>query len=209
MRVSPSILIAVALLALLGDRARADIPLGLYVGGGFGQADVTATVSAADITGIAQYNGEFEAHRSAFQIVAGARPISPVGAEISYVDFGHPDGTLFGQPAGASMRGGALFAMGYLPLPLIEVYGKAGFARIQSHVTGFASPIGVTCAIGSCPSPIGFRYYHIDRTDTGLAAGAGAQVKLGAMGVRAEYERFNAAGEHPSLVSIVVTWTVL
>jgi len=181
----------------------------LYVGGGFGQSELDASVSTSGPFGLEQYNGEFKTHRSAFQVVAGARPISLVGAEIAYVDFGHPNGTLFGQPSSASMRGGAAFAMAYLPLPLIEVYAKAGVARLQSHVSGLTPPTGVTCPIGPCPYPLGIKYYHIDRTDTAFAAGAGAQVKLGPMAVRAEYERFTAAGEHPSLVSIVVTWTIL
>jgi len=47
----------------------------------------------------------------------------------------------------------------------------------------------------------------LDRTNTGFAAGAGAQFKLGSWAVRAEYERFNAAGANPSLVSLGVTWT--
>ncbi len=209
-RATPSIF-AAALLALSGGRAWAAISPGLYVGGGFGQSELDASVSTSGPFDLGQYNGEFKAHRSAFQVVAGARPISLVGAEIAYIDFGHPNGTLFGQPASASMRGGAAFAMGYLPLPLplIEIYAKAGVARLQSHVSGLTPPNGVTCAIGACPYPLGIKYYHIDRTDTAFAAGAGAQVKLGPMAVRAEYERFTAAGEHPSLVSIVVTWTIL
>jgi opacity protein-like surface antigen len=209
MRATLPVLAAVVLLTLSGNRALAAGSPGLYVGGGFGQADLKASVSTTDAAGSVRYNGEFQAHRSAFQVVAGVRPLSLVGAEIAYVDFGRPNGTLFEQPASASMHGGAAFALGYLPLPLVEVYGKAGFARLQSQVSGLTQPFGVTCPIGGCPSPVAARYYQIDRTSTGFAAGAGAQVKLGSMAVRAEYERFNAAGEHPSLVSIVVTWTVL
>ena len=37
--------------------------------------------------------------------------------------------------------------------------------------------------------------------------GLGAQYKLGSWAVRAEYERFNAAGENPSLLSVGITWT--
>ena len=37
----------------------------------------------------------------------------------------------------------------------------------------------------------------------------GAQFKLGAWAVHAEYERFNAAGGNPNLVSLGVTWTFL
>jgi len=44
-------------------------------------------------------------------------------------------------------------------------------------------------------------------TNTSLAAGAGAQVKLGAWALRAEYERFNVAGGNPGLASLAATWT--
>ena len=39
--------------------------------------------------------------------------------------------------------------------------------------------------------------------------GAGAQVKLGPFALRGEYERFDAAGAHPSLWTIGATWTFL
>jgi photosystem II stability/assembly factor-like uncharacterized protein len=38
-------------------------------------------------------------------------------------------------------------------------------------------------------------------------AGAGVQYKLGSWAVRAEYERFNAHGAHPSLLSLGIAWT--
>jgi hypothetical protein len=38
------------------------------------------------------------------------------------------------------------------------------------------------------------------------AGGGGAQYKFGSWAVRAEYERFNAAGGNPSLLSAGVTW---
>jgi hypothetical protein len=35
----------------------------------------------------------------------------------------------------------------------------------------------------------------------------GAQYKFGSLAVRAEFERFNAAGEHPSLLTLGLTWS--
>jgi opacity protein-like surface antigen len=46
-----------------------------------------------------------------------------------------------------------------------------------------------------------------DTTNTGFAAGAGVQYKLRSWAVRAEYERFNADGAHPSLLSLGIAWT--
>jgi hypothetical protein len=47
----------------------------------------------------------------------------------------------------------------------------------------------------------------VNRSDTSFAAGVGAQVKFGSLALRAEYERFDAAGENPSLVSLGLTWS--
>lgn len=45
-----------------------------------------------------------------------------------------------------------------------------------------------------------------NRTNTGFAGGAGTQFKIGSFAVRGEYERFNAAGGNPSLLSLGITW---
>jgi opacity protein-like surface antigen len=47
--------------------------------------------------------------------------------------------------------------------------------------------------------------FRLDRTNTNFAAGAGVQVKFCSWAARAEYERFNAAGGNPSLVSLGLT----
>jgi opacity protein-like surface antigen len=44
-------------------------------------------------------------------------------------------------------------------------------------------------------------------TNTSVAAGAGAQFKLGAWALRAEYERFNVASGNPGLASLAATLT--
>src|SRR5207244_921027 len=68
-------------MALPINQARALNPLGFYVGGAFGQARVDAT--APDASG-------FRENHSAFKVMVGVRPISVVGAEFAYADFGHP-----------------------------------------------------------------------------------------------------------------------
>ena len=74
----------------------------------------------------------------------GFRPISWLGAELTYFDLGHPEGTLSvttngqvqGYPANASFKGEAAFGMIYLPIPLIDVYAKVGVARAHSWFAG-------------------------------------------------------------------------
>jgi opacity protein-like surface antigen len=186
---------AVLAICVSGPAAAAD-PLGLYVGGSIGQAQIAAQVSDPFIA----LSDRFKKNHSAFKVMVGLRPISPLGAELSYMDFGHPSGTLFGLPADASMRGVSAFGILYLPLPVIDVFAKAGVARIQSATSGFAPNPNLICLIAPCTSP-----FQLDRTNTSFAAGAGAQLRFGPLGARAEYERFNAAGENPYLLSLGLT----
>jgi len=43
-----------------------------------------------------------------------------------------------GNPANASMKGVSAFGMFYFPVPIIDLYLKAGIARIQSALSGLA-----------------------------------------------------------------------
>jgi hypothetical protein len=139
-------LVALILAALPIEPSLAVDLLGLYVGGAVGDAQVDA--NAPGIT-----TGDFKQNHSAFKIMAGVHPISPLGAELDYIDFGHPSGSLGGQAADASMKGAAAFGLLYLPLPLpvVDVYAKAGLARLQSTLNGNQVLSGVgTCAICNC-----------------------------------------------------------
>ena len=141
--------------------------------------------------------------------MVGPRPLPSLGAELSYLDFGHPAGSLFGKPADASMRGESAFGVVYLPVPMVDVFVRAGAAHIQSIVTGFAPNgipdnvcvVGVPC--GTSRSPI-----RQDRNSTNFASGGGVQFKFDAWAVRAEYERFNFAGQSPYLASLRLTWSL-
>jgi opacity protein-like surface antigen len=98
------------------------------------------------------------------------------------------------------MKGAAAFGVLYLPLPVVEVYVKARLARLESTLNAFSpeQPSCIPCAPAT---------FQLDRTNTGFAAGAGAQHKFGSWAVRKEYERFNAAGGNPSLLSAGITWS--
>jgi hypothetical protein len=175
--------------------AFADDLLGLYVGGAAGQSQVEANAPSI---------GDFKQNHSAFKVIAGIRPISLIGAELSYIGFGHPSGSINAVSSDVSEKGADAFGVLYLPVPVVDVFMKAGLARLQSTLTSIKGGVG-TCTITN-PNCALFR---LDRTNTSFAAGAGAQVKFGSWAVRAEYERFNAAGGNPSLVSLGLTWTFL
>jgi opacity protein-like surface antigen len=187
---------------------------GLYLEGAFGQAKVAARGLPDPFTGTTRI-GDFKENHSAYQVAVGARPISLVGAELAYFDFGHPRaivGSIATPIIGVSdvsgdvaMKGSAAFGILYLPVPILDVYVKAGLARIESTARTTVTLSGpILCIVGHPQCQ--FSQQH-ETTNTGFAAGAGAQYKLGRWAARAEYERFNADGAHPSLLSLGIAWT--
>jgi len=182
--------VAAFVLSLAVPGAQAATPLGLYVGGAFGQARVEATLPDAS---------QFREDHSAFEVILGVRPLPVAAAELAYVDFGHPSrlGGSYPYVPEVSMKGATAFAMFYLPVPVVEVFVKGGVARLQSKA-------GLDLVCSSCLlAPL---FLPISHTNTSFAGGAGVQYKLGAFAVRGEYERFNAAGGNPHLLSLGVTW---
>jgi opacity protein-like surface antigen len=191
-------MVAVLLCLLPVSHALAAELLGLYVGAGIGEARVEAATSGQFGAPFPSLS-DFRENHSAYKFMVGARPISLVAAELAYVDFGHPRVT--GLPGltsvDVSMKGLTAFGMLYLPVPVVDIYLKAGLARLDSRLTVTA------CGVGLCQTA------RLTPTNTGFAAGAGLQLKLAAWAARLEYERFNAAGGNPSLVSAGLTWSFL
>jgi Outer membrane protein beta-barrel domain len=185
-----------AALGVLGaaPAAFADNLLGLYVGAGVGQSSVRS--DDYDFG----YREHFSDHHFAWKGIIGIRPISLVGAEFEYIDFGHPGGDsddyYYDAYSGPDThpRAAALFAVGYLPIPLpfIDIYGKAGVARLHMNVDRYAGDGGT---------------YRTTVNDTDFAYGAGVQSKIYGLTLRAEYERINSSYGDPDMVSVSATWT--
>jgi opacity protein-like surface antigen len=162
-------LCATGALAFGSASAQAQVPgLDVYVGGGVGQSD--ADVSAPD----------FDSKDFAWKVFVGARAFSFVGAELNYIDFGKPSG------GGNELeyKGFAGYGVFYvpLPLPILDVYLKAGVARLDIDV----------------PTE------DFSTDDTKFAYGGGLQLKFGSFAVRAEYEQYEVKdlSAKPSLLSV-------
>ena len=160
---------------------------GVYVGASAGQSSVKADPL------------EFSKHDSGWKVLLGIRPITVLGAEIVYLDFGHPSysqGVLGGL--NASVRASATEALGlvYLPLPisLVDLYGKGGVAWLNYRASSSSSCLACT-------------FFNADYAQTRFAYGAGAQLKLDKLAVRVEYDRVSASSGDPSLISAGLTWT--
>lgn len=205
---------AVALLITAVPAARADV-VGVYAGGAVGQGRIDSNLTAPaapPITTAPTSIGSFTENHSAYKLVAGVRALALVGAEIEYLDLGHPSrsfsSSVVSGTADVKMSGGGAFGMLYLPVPVVSVYLKAGLARLHatSNVTGQIPGVG-TCVINNPNCALVTQRKSV--TNTSFAAGAGVQVKLGPIALRAEYERFNAAGGNPGLASVGAFWNFL
>ncbi|MFO1427462.1 MAG: outer membrane beta-barrel protein [Steroidobacteraceae bacterium] len=158
---------------------------GVYLGASIGRAN-----SRADLAGVTALLREFDKDDTGFKAFVGVRPIDLVAAEITYVDFGSPSQAIAAGSARGEIRGAAAFGVVYLPLPLpLDLYGKAGFARLDTKVTA-----------GS---------FRLDRSGTDFAWGVGAQFSLGSLAIRAEYERYRTDVGQPDLLSVGLSWTFL
>jgi hypothetical protein len=178
-------------------------PLGLYVGGALGESSVRVDESV-----FAGPPG-FDAHRNAWKLLVGLRPISLLGAELDYLDFGRARFVGPVSSLGTALRGDAhpkataLFGIIYapIPVPLLDVYAKAGVARLRTDLNA-----STYCAVSPCVVTV-VAPLALNRTDTRLAYGAGVQFKFAAFAGRFEYERINASTGDPDVASFGITWS--
>lgn len=185
--------------------ALADVdPIGLYVGAGVGYSTIRSDDSAYGLPGY--YND----HQTAWKAILGVRPLPVVGAELEYIDFGQPgthsgyyNTALYGLDS--HPRAAALFAVGYLPLPVpfFDVFGKAGIARLETDVTTTTQQ---NCNPGSACSAVA-TIFRTDRTDNKFAYGVGIQSKAWGIAFRAEYERISSTYGDPDALTVSATWT--
>jgi hypothetical protein len=153
-----------------GNSAATAADTGIYIGAGYVRAQVN------NVFGTTNY--DFKIDDNAWKAILGIRPLPFLAAEANYVDLGHQSRTLLGgssPSAHAEARAFDLFAVGLLPVGILDLYGKAGFARweLSGNFTGNGNSL-----------------FALDRHGTNFAWGAGAQVHFGPIGVRLEYEHF-------------------
>jgi len=199
--------------------ARAFDPLGFYIGGAVGQGSIEANnlTSPSAVSSLVPTLGDLKANHSAYQLMVGARPIPMFGIEIAYIDLGHSSRALIQSvgtcalpcataAADVGIKGPAAFAVYYLPIPIVDVYVKAGLSRLQTDVKATVTLTGPTllCAL-SAPN-CEFTQSN-SNSKANFAAGLGAQLKFGPGAVRAEYQRFSTSSGNPGLFDVGLTWT--
>ncbi len=181
----------------------ADDPLAIYLGAALGEAHVRSEeLRSGETTPFT-----FDQTHVGWKVFVGVRPLSVVGVELAYSDFGSvntpPPGIFSYFNSNSKQNATSAYGIGYLPLPVpyLDLYGKLGVARLhtQSQVATQppTCPVGLICTIYSVSQ---------NQSSVDLAYGAGAQAKFGAFAVRIEYERIDASGGNPDLFSLGLSW---
>jgi len=128
-----------------------------------------------------------------YKLIAGFRPLDNFAFEVNYIDLGKETGGV--GPVGYSVdsKAYAAYAVGFLPLPFLDLYAKAGVARWEANARATGISLG-----------------RLDDSGTEFAYGAGVQARLGSLAARLEYERFDVADTNGAeLISLGLTWTFL
>ena len=170
---------------------------GIYLGAGVTQSDY----------GLAnpQNFSPFDDEDNGYKLIAGFRPLDSFGVEANYIDHGKaavPAGIVCTQfitvpcpvTSGIEAKTLGVFAVGYIDLPLVDLFAKAGVSSWDFKVR-------------ATPGNTGF---SASDEGTEFAWGAGVQARFGSLGARLEYEQFNIIdNEKLGTVSLSFTYTFL
>jgi hypothetical protein len=156
---------------------------GIYIGGSVGRGNVQVDEGLDGL--------ELDADGNGFKAILGIRPLDFLGFELNYVNFGKPEDTVGGFDVGSDATGVDGFVVGFLGLPFMDLFAKAGYiawdANLELDGEELASEDGQD-----------------------FAWGLGAQVRFGSAAIRAEYEKFDIDGfDDVNMISLGFTWTFL
>lgn len=185
-------------------------PLSLYIGGGLGRSSISQPLYDP-------YEPFFNGNRVngrplGWNAVIGVRPISFLGAEAEYLDYGTvrngpgPVSGYSGSPLTLQFLGSkshdqaaAAFAVGYVPLPLpfIEPFAKLGAAWVHTN-DSYSGDYENTSVNGV---PVGAVSESNGVTKYGIAYGGGLQLRIDHLAIRVEYVRTSLTKESGSLIT--------
>ena len=171
---------------------------GIYVGAGVVQSEY----------GLSNPGGAlpFDSKDNGYKLIVGWRPLDSFGVEATYMDHGNatvPSGIVCLQfsilpcPTATSLAAETMsaFAVGYLDLPFVDLFVKAGVNswKFDGQSIGGFVPV-----------------FKVSEDGTDMAFGAGVQVRFSSLGARLEYERFYIVkDEHLDAISLSLTYTFL
>ena len=171
-------LILLTVLAVASTAAQADNGL-FYIGVG---ATQNSLANLGDFDGANLDNTSWKAF-------LGVRPLNWLAVEADYYDLGSGSGGDAHYQTHAHGKAFSVYAVGFLPIPLpmLDIYGKAGLARSKVNGEGISFLLGTTSGVSS--------------SGTGFAWGIGAQAHISMVGVRLEYEGFSVPNSSDARVA--------
>lgn len=172
-----------SVLSLAAAAARADglVDTNVYAGAGIINANVGNV-----------YGTGFNIDNTSVKALAGVR-FSLLGAEVDYYRLGNESRNFYFGEANADARAFAAYAVGYLPLPILDFYAKLGLDRWQLN--------------GSSANPSLFQFSN---SGTRLAWGLGAQEHFGSFLARLEYEDLSMSNtDGARIVSLSLAYNFL
>ena len=170
---------------------------GIYLGAGVTQSDY-GFENPQDFS-------PFDDEDNGYKLIVGFRPLDSFGVEANYIDHGDatvPAGIVCTQfitvpcpvTSGVEAKTLSVFAVGYLDLPLLDLFAKAGASSWDFDVK-------------ASPANTGFSTSD-DGTD--FAWGVGVQARFGSLGARLEYEQFRIIDDEKlGTISLSLTYTFL
>jgi hypothetical protein len=149
---------------------------GVYIGGSIGQSDEHYDASTFSV----------RASNTGYKVAAGWRPLDLLAAEVDYTGFGRASGgTNYADTYAVGVS-----ALGFLPIPIVDLYGRLGLINWRTNAT----------------SPV----YSFHRDGANVVYGLGAGMHWGDLGARVEYEKYDVShASTMNLASVGVTWTFL
>ena len=141
-----------------------EVEPGFYMGAGLTQSRWDADNFDVD---------DLDDEDNSWKAIAGYRFHPNFAVEGNYVDFGETSAPATPAAArfDAEAKGLALYAVGIVPVSMVDLYAKAGAARIDGE--GRLGDVG----------------FEDDATE--FAYGAGVRLRLQNFGIHAEYEKFD------------------
>ena len=143
-----------------------------------------------------------------FKLIGGVRPLDRLAIEANYVDLGTSEAQLsivcaatvgFPCPNQASIdvRAVSVSVLGFVTLPLVDIYGRLGVSRWEAE-----GDVRFTGAGSGLTMPT-------TREGTDPTVGVGVQFRFASMALRAEYEYFEILDDSAGAISVGLTYTFL
>lgn len=148
-------------------------------------------------------DGALDNSGTGVKLIGGLRLLDSFGVELNYADHGKatvPSGivcaAIVGQDCPDTSRVSAktisAYAVGFLDFPVIDLFAKAGLARMDGRL--------------ATPNQPDFSFKD---DDTDLAWGVGAQAHFASLGVRVEFEQFKLFNKSLRGISASFVYTFL